>query len=129
MKPDPKPLVDCFVPGPPHSQKPWVSRVIDATLGQPRPTGSCELDVEFAAPPDRVSWILPSETRLSTMLKVLLDTLEETLLRDVLDDGGGLVTIHAHRKVVHKEGEAGTRIVVRRTPAAGRPASRPRAKA
>lgn len=117
MARDTKVLVECFVPGPPHSQKPWVSRVIDATMGQPRVTRSCELEVEFATPPDRVPWILPSETRLTSMLKVLLDTLEDTILRDALDPGsserGGLVAVHARVRLVRSGEEAGTRIILR----------------
>lgn len=114
MANDSEVLLDCYVPGPAHSQKPWVSRVIDATIGAPRVSGSCELDVEFAQPSDHVSWILPSETNLSNMLRVLLEALEDTVLRDALDSGGGLVAVHARSRVVRSAEEAGTRIRLRR---------------
>jgi hypothetical protein len=111
---EPAVLVDFFVPGPPHSQKPWVSRVIDAAIEQPRVTTACELDVEFILPRDRVPWILPSETTLSNMLRVLLEALEDTVLREVPEEGGGLVYIRARTKLAAAE-EPGTRIVIRRS--------------
>lgn len=107
-------LVDFMVPGPPHSQKPWVSRAIDAALGQPRVTEPCDLEVEFALTPDHVPWILPSETSLSNMLRVLLEALEETVLRGAQEEGGGLVSIRARSKVVNSAESAGTHVVVRR---------------
>jgi hypothetical protein len=111
---EPAALVDFFVPGPPHSQKPWVTRVIDAALGQSRVTSACELDVEFILPRDRVLWILPSETNLSSMLRVLLEALEDTVLRDAPEGRGGLVTIRARTRLADAEQEPGTRIVLRR---------------
>lgn len=122
MSPDSLVLVDCFIPGPPHSQKPWVTRVIDVMLGQPRITVPCELDVEFVLPPDRVPWILPEESRLTSLVKVLLDALEDTVLRDVLGpqrEVGGLVAVHARTKAGRPNEEAGARIVLRRVTVSG----------
>lgn len=113
MTDNPAVLVDFVVPGPPHSQKPWVSRVIDTALGQPRVTVPCELDVEFVLTTDHVPWILPAETSLSTMLGVLLEALEETVLRDALEEGGGLVAIHARTKFADASQPPGARIVLR----------------
>ena len=108
------PLVDFFVPGAPHSQKPWVSRVIDAAIGQPRISSACELDVEFVLPRDRVPWILPSETSLSNMLRVLLEALEDTVLREAPEGEGSLVAIRARAKLAGANQEPGTHILLRR---------------
>ena len=105
------------VPGPPHSQKPWVSRVIDAALGEPRVTEPCVLEVEFVLAPERVAWILPSETSLENMLRALLAALEDTVLRGASEEGGGLVAIHARTKVADASRPPGTRIVIRRASA------------
>jgi hypothetical protein len=113
LTPETSALVDFFVPGPPHSQKPWVSRVIDAAIEQPRVTTTCQLDVEFVLPRDRVPWILPSETTLTNMLRVLLEALEDTVLREVPEEGGGLVSIRARTKSAGAGQEPGTRIVLR----------------
>ena len=121
MTRDPKVLVDCFVPGRPHSTKSWVNRVIDVTVGQPRIVGACELEVEFLLPSHRDSWVTPSETRLSSVLKVLLDTLEGTVLRDTLDrpDRDKLVAVRARTKVARPGEEEGTRIILRRASVPG----------
>jgi len=111
---EPAALVDFFVPGPPHSQKPWVSRVIDAAIGQPRVSCACELDVEFVLPRDRVPWILPSETSLTNMLRVLLEALEDTVLREAPEAEGSLVTIRACVKLAETDQKPGTHIVLRR---------------
>ena len=111
---EPSVLADFFVPGPPHSQKPWVSRVIDAALGQPRVMEKCELEVEFVLSPDRVAWILPSEPSLANMLRALLEALEDTVLRGASEEGGGLVALRARTKVSDASRPPGTRIVIRR---------------
>ena len=113
MTHEPAALVDFFVPGPPHSQKPWVTRVIDAAIGQPRISNACELDVEFVLPRDRVLWILPSETSLSSMLRVLLEALEDTVLRDAPEKEGSIVSIRARAKIAEAGHEPGTHIVLR----------------
>ena len=114
MTREPSVILDFIVPGPPHSQKPWVSRVLDAAIGQPRVTTECELDVEFILPKDRVLWILPSETNLSNMVRVLLEALEDTVLREIPEGGGGLVAIRARTKLAEEGQEPGTHIVMRR---------------
>jgi hypothetical protein len=107
-------LVEFRVPGPPHSQKPWVSRVIDAALGQPHVSSACELDVEFVLPRERVPWILSSETSLSNMLRALLEALEDTVLREITEEEGGLVSIRARSRLAEAGQEPGTHIVLRR---------------
>lgn len=109
----PAALVDFSVPGPPHSQKPWVSRVIDAALGEPRVPIPCELEVEFVLAPGHVPWIRPSETCLESMLRALLEALEDTVLRRAGDEGGGLVAIHARTRVAEGGQPPGTHIVIR----------------
>ena len=119
----PSSLADFFVPGAPHSQKPWVSRVIDAALGQPRVNETCELEVEFVLSPDRVAWILPSETSLENMLRALLEGLGDTVLRSAPGEGGSLVAIHARTKVADARQPPGTHIVLRKAEARTRAAA------
>jgi len=87
--------------------------VIDAAIGQPRISNACELDVEFVLPRDRVLWILPSETSLSSMLRVLLEALEDTVLRDAPEKEGSIVSIRARAKIAEAGHEPGTHIVLR----------------
>jgi len=106
-------VVDFFVEGPPHSQKPWATRLIDAALEQPRLLEECELDVDFVFSADRVPWILPSETSLRSVLSVLLDVLEDTVLRGSPGESGSVVTIRARSRVSNARIPAGTHIVLR----------------
>ena len=107
-------LLEFVVPGPPHSQKPWVTRVIDAALAQPQVSVPCELDVEFVLAPERVPWILPSETSVGAMLRTLLDALNETVFRESQDAGGSLVALHARSRVARAGEPSETRVSVRR---------------
>lgn len=114
MSSESKPLAEFVVPGPPHSQKVWVTRVIDAAIGQPNVSEPCELDIEFVRETSRTPWILPSEVRLSTMLPALLAALEETVLRAPGDTTGVLVSVKARVLSETTRRRPATRIVIRR---------------
>lgn len=125
-----KVLVDCFVPGRPYvpgavrgpgdPTDRWTSAVVDQTLGFPRLTASCELDVVFVLPSDRDIWELPWEMSLDTLLSHLLNTLGGTLLRRNPGESATVVDIHARKKVAREGEEPGAHIVIRQANSGGR---------
>jgi hypothetical protein len=119
-----KVLADVFVEGRPYvpgaargsgeTTDQWTSWVIDHLLRIPRPTGACELEVEFVLPANRDPWELPWEMSLDHLLARLLDALGRTALRRDPSDTASFVEIRASRRNAGKGEVTGARVVILR---------------
>jgi hypothetical protein len=100
----------------PMSSKAWTAGIIDQTIGLPRAQGACELAIEFVLPHDRGMLDSPSDLRLDSILRRLLEALEGTVFRGegVMGDRGEVVSIQARSRVARVEEESGIRVILRR---------------
>ncbi|HVO85461.1 MAG TPA: hypothetical protein VMU60_13645 [Syntrophobacteria bacterium] len=90
-----------------NAHKDWTEEVIKQTQNLPKVREACILRVTFRLPPDKFPPDSPYGPDLDSLLKRLLDPLNETIFKDIQGGDSCVVSLHVMKTKVESSKEAG----------------------
>jgi Holliday junction resolvase RusA-like endonuclease len=90
-----------------NALKDWTEEVIKQTQNLPKVREACILRVTFLLPPDKFPPDSPYGPDLDSLLKRLLDALNETIFKDTQGGDSCVVSLHVMKTKVESSKEAG----------------------
>ena len=114
--------IDKFVKGDPYPKhkvtgdigapERWFQAIVEQTAHLRKVQGPCRLEVEFVLPPDRFPADHPFGTDLDNLLKILMDSLKNTVLREAPGGDGAIIELRATKVKAKGNERTGARIVL-----------------